>query len=596
MEPQAGCCRILREQRPNSRVCQAACCAPGQRGTLTLHLSTNNSLSGLKKHVNDTKVQYTGTETVQALPLDEILAQAEHPAVDFISIDVEGLELEVLEGLDLEKHQPPLLVIEDHLHSLKVHFHLRRHGYKLVKRTGCNSWYVPRRDAYRIGLWDRIKMFRKVWLGTTGSRLATEVEEVESIGRQASARLNTTKAADMAREKLPISVCVISGAEAGRIGRMLASVAGWTSEIVVVLNDGVEDGTEGVAASFGAKVFRSSLAGIPGAEESGLGHAGSRGCWRWMRTRRYRRNCANPFFGFSRAIRNVLPGPALPARCGSWAAGSRTGIGTGPGAAALSARGGEMGGAARSIARWSWRGRPRVGGRLAALFQSGHQQLRAQDQLLCRCFSATAACRKGALVGRRGDFSGGAGGLSALIFCGWDSWMAIPAFSSRPRPPIPPWSGTAASLSICNPNPSAMRAAQISLIISTYERPGPLDQVFQGVQRQSEMPGEILIADDGSGPATRELIGQWQKRLADALAPPLAARPRLPQNFDPQPIRRGGERGIRGGCSTGIACRIGSSSPITPRWRRKNFWVQGRRCFVGEKFAPAFSAGSTSNT
>ena len=166
VEPQAGCCQILREQRPNSRVCQAACCAPGQRGTLTLHLSTNNSLSGLKKHVNDTKVQYAGTETVQALPLDEILAQAEHPAVDFISIDVEGLELEVLEGLDLEKHQPPLLVIEDHLHSLKVHFHLRRHGYKLVKRTGCNSWYVPRRDAYRIGLWDRIKMFRKVWLGT----------------------------------------------------------------------------------------------------------------------------------------------------------------------------------------------------------------------------------------------------------------------------------------------------------------------------------------------------------------------------------------------------------------------------------------------
>ena len=62
-----------------------------------------------------------------------------------------------------------------------------------------------------------------------------------------------------------------------------------------------------------------------------------------------------------------------------------------------------------------------------------------------------------------------------------------------------------------------MRAAQISLIISTYERPGPLDQVLQGLQRQSEMPGEIIIADDGSGPATRELIGQWQKRLAAPL-------------------------------------------------------------------------------
>src|ERR1035438_42612 len=56
--------------------------------------------------------------------------------------------------------------------------------------------------------------------------------------------------------KLPISVCIISGAEAQRIGRLLASVAGWTSEIVVVLNEGVEDGTQDIALSFGAKIFR----------------------------------------------------------------------------------------------------------------------------------------------------------------------------------------------------------------------------------------------------------------------------------------------------------------------------------------------------
>ena len=35
--------------------------------------------------------------------------------------------------------------------------------------------------------------------------------------------------------RLPISVSMISSAEAGRIGRTLESVTGWTSEIVVVL-------------------------------------------------------------------------------------------------------------------------------------------------------------------------------------------------------------------------------------------------------------------------------------------------------------------------------------------------------------------------
>jgi len=56
--------------------------------------------------------------------------------------------------------------------------------------------------------------------------------------------------------KLPISVCMIAGAEAGRIGRALESVAGWTSEIIVVLNDDVSDGTDRIAEAHGAKVFR----------------------------------------------------------------------------------------------------------------------------------------------------------------------------------------------------------------------------------------------------------------------------------------------------------------------------------------------------
>jgi glycosyltransferase involved in cell wall biosynthesis len=49
---------------------------------------------------------------------------------------------------------------------------------------------------------------------------------------------------------------MISGAETHRIGKALASVAEWTSEIIVVLNKEVIDGTDTVAAGFGAKVFR----------------------------------------------------------------------------------------------------------------------------------------------------------------------------------------------------------------------------------------------------------------------------------------------------------------------------------------------------
>jgi len=57
-------------------------------------------------------------------------------------------------------------------------------------------------------------------------------------------------------QSLPISVCLIAGNEAHRIRRTLESVAGWTSEIIVVLNDDVNDGTDQIAETFGAKVFR----------------------------------------------------------------------------------------------------------------------------------------------------------------------------------------------------------------------------------------------------------------------------------------------------------------------------------------------------
>src|ERR1041385_2562738 len=61
---------------------------------------------------------------------------------------------------------------------------------------------------------------------------------------------------------LPISVCMISGAEAHRIGRALESVAGWTCELVVVLNDDIRDGTEEIVRQYGGKVYREPWKGF----------------------------------------------------------------------------------------------------------------------------------------------------------------------------------------------------------------------------------------------------------------------------------------------------------------------------------------------
>jgi glycosyltransferase involved in cell wall biosynthesis len=57
-------------------------------------------------------------------------------------------------------------------------------------------------------------------------------------------------------QQLPISVCIIAGNEAHRITPTLESVKGWTGEIIVVINNDVNDGTDKIAGTFGAKVFR----------------------------------------------------------------------------------------------------------------------------------------------------------------------------------------------------------------------------------------------------------------------------------------------------------------------------------------------------
>jgi glycosyltransferase involved in cell wall biosynthesis len=73
--------------------------------------------------------------------------------------------------------------------------------------------------------------------------------------------------------KQPITVSIISGAEAGRIGRALESVADWTAEIVIVLNEDVRDGTEEIAKKFGAKVFREPWKGHVAQKNSAAGKA-----------------------------------------------------------------------------------------------------------------------------------------------------------------------------------------------------------------------------------------------------------------------------------------------------------------------------------
>ena len=168
IEPLAEKKEALIHERPHSKVYQVAVSSPDKVGEADFFVS--DMMSSLQKNINDNSVTYQTTTRVKVVTLDSILEELQPPHIDFVSMDTEGTELDVFKGFDIKKWKPSLLLVEDIVLSLDVHKHLTRNGYILYRRTGLNSWYIPGSSARRPTLIDRIKLFRKYYLGTTWRR------------------------------------------------------------------------------------------------------------------------------------------------------------------------------------------------------------------------------------------------------------------------------------------------------------------------------------------------------------------------------------------------------------------------------------------
>lgn len=51
-----------------------------------------------------------------------------------------------------------------------------------------------------------------------------------------------------------------------------------------------------------------------------------------------------------------------------------------------------------------------------------------------------------------------------------------------------------------------MKFPSCSLVVSTYNRPDALELCIESILRQTQLPNEIVVADDGSGESTRQLV------------------------------------------------------------------------------------------
>lgn len=85
---------------------------------------------------------------VQVRSLDDMMTDAGLKRVDFISIDVEGNELNVLKGLTLDHWTPRFLILEDNsfCRDASIADHLQSYGYRRMRITGVNHWYCRKDD------------------------------------------------------------------------------------------------------------------------------------------------------------------------------------------------------------------------------------------------------------------------------------------------------------------------------------------------------------------------------------------------------------------------------------------------------------------
>ncbi len=132
--------------------------------------------------------------------------------------------------------------------------------------------------------------------------------------------------------------------------------------------------------------------------------------------------------------------------------------------------------------------------------------------------------------------------------------------------------------------------SQITLVISTYNHLRPLELCLGGFRNQTTPPGEILVADDGSGPETRSIL----ERLLPSM---------------PYPARHlwHEDRGFRKNVILNrcLAEARGSYLVLTdadcvphPRFvedhaslAEPGFWVQGRRSYLNETASTLLTPG-----
>jgi len=155
IEPNRELVREAKKHRPYVYNCAAGEENVDDVGMTIYTLDTGNetAVSGLRPDVKlieqhqhmikDQRVELVNKRTLNSLinKWEDDLGE-EITNIDFLSVDTEGTELDVMKGLDLSKWQPKIIALENNFEDYNYRRTMFNYGYIFYNRIGVNDYYI----------------------------------------------------------------------------------------------------------------------------------------------------------------------------------------------------------------------------------------------------------------------------------------------------------------------------------------------------------------------------------------------------------------------------------------------------------------------
>ncbi|OGP80556.1 MAG: hypothetical protein A2Z40_00865 [Deltaproteobacteria bacterium RBG_19FT_COMBO_60_16] len=146
-----------------------------------------SALRILEEYKNVDLLAFGGMKTekikVKLRKIDTLLAQhyQDIDSIDILSVDVEGWELQVLDGISMERYRPKVLIVENYLGCQEYVSYMKNKGYILAARRFPNDVYTrngvfPKWTMWEARVRNMIYILSEYKTTLRGLHIASEVE------------------------------------------------------------------------------------------------------------------------------------------------------------------------------------------------------------------------------------------------------------------------------------------------------------------------------------------------------------------------------------------------------------------------------------